>query len=365
EHCMRAIRKGATKGPHGLPLMGGGDWNDGMNRVGIGGRGESVWLAWFLYAVFEEFRPFCGIMSEPDHADDLEKRAVELREAIEEHAWDGGWYLRAFYDSGNPMGSRKSRACEIDSIAQSWSVLSGAGREDRARQAMEAIQERLVNEEDHLMLLFTPPFDRKTAADPGYIKAYPPGIRENGGQYTHAAIWTAWACSKLGQGRRAEALFRLLNPIYHADTPEKVAIYRVEPYVLAADIYSRAPYVGRGGWTWYTGSGAWFYRLGLEAILGLRREGEKLLIDPCIPDNWPGYVMHYHFGGALYRISINNDSGEGRGVSEIRLDNEVQGDHAIRLRDDAHEHQVQVILGGTAKAAGQPEEGAESGTRRS
>ena len=220
-----------------------------------------------------------------------------MRQALERNGWDGGWYLRAFYDDGTPLGSAQDAECQIDSIAQSWAVLSGAGEPGRAAQAMDAVRRRLVRPEDGLLLLFTPPFD-KTPRDPGYIKGYLPGIRENGGQYTHAALWSAWAFAELGQSETAEVVFRLLNPIYHADTPAKVARYKVEPYVVAADVYGVAPHIGRGGWTWYTGSAAWMYRLGLEGILGLQRRGAGLIIEPHIPAGWPGYEVTYRYGQA-------------------------------------------------------------------
>ena len=275
EHCRRALEKGTTAGAHGLPLMGSGDWNDGMNRVGIEGRGESVWLGWFLCATLTRFAKLCEGRGDQTQATTYRQRAAELSQAIEASAWDGAWYLRAYYDDGTPLGSVANNDCQIDSIAQSWAVLSGASDPDRATQAMEAVADRLVNQSDQLLLLLAPPFDQ-TPRDPGYIKGYPPGIRENGAQYTHAATWAVWAFAELGQGDRAEALFRLLNPIYHSDTPDKVARYMVEPYVIAADVYSAPTHAGRGGWTWYTGSSGWMYRVGLEAILGIRRMGKTL-----------------------------------------------------------------------------------------
>ncbi|NLD72908.1 MAG: hypothetical protein GX649_09365, partial [Chloroflexi bacterium] len=281
EHCLRAIRKGDTAGSHGLPLFGGGDWNDGMNRVGIEGRGESVWLGWFLYATLMRFAPLAERMGEDDVAATLRGRARELLIAMEAEAWDGEWYRRGYYDDGTPLGSHESLECQIDAIAQSWAILSGAAdREDggrtaeRARRAMSVVHERLVRREDRLVLLFEPPFDR-TPHDPGYIKGYPPGIRENGGQYTHAAIWTVWAFAELGEGDLAAELYRLINPVYRADTLDDVRRYRVEPYVISADVYGVPPHVGRGGWTWYTGSASWLYRLGAEGILGLRRSGDR------------------------------------------------------------------------------------------
>ncbi|MEW5938320.1 MAG: glucoamylase family protein, partial [Chloroflexota bacterium] len=278
EHCRRALAKGTTAGERGLPLMGEGDWNDGMNKVGAGGAGESVWLGWFLYSTLISFAEVC----EEKHAGEYRQQAEKLRAALEASAWDGLWYRRAYYDDGKPLGSLENHECQIDSISQSWSVISGAADPERARTALESLYQRLVRPDDGLILLLTPPFDR-TLSDPGYIKGYQPGIRENGGQYTHAAIWAIWAFAELGEAERVAELFRLINPIYHADTPEKATRYRVEPYVIAADVYSAPRHTGRGGWTWYTGSASWMYRLAVEKILGLQREGNQLKIKPCIP----------------------------------------------------------------------------------
>jgi cellobiose phosphorylase len=344
EHCRRALEKGTTAGAHGLPLMGSGDWNDGMNRVGIEGRGESVWLGWFLCATLTRFAKLCADHNDRAQAATYRQRAAELSQAIEASAWDGAWYRRAYYDDGTPLGSATNNDCQIDSIAQSWAVLSGAGNLDRAAQALEAVADRLVNQSDQLVLLLAPPFDQ-TPRDPGYIKGYPPGIRENGAQYTHAATWVAWALAELGQGDRAEALFRLLNPIYHSDTPDKVARYMVEPYVIAADVYSASAHVGRGGWTWYTGSSGWMYRVGLEAILGIRRIGKTLQIDPCIPKTWPSYQVTYRVGKTVFQISVENPAGVNRGVKHITLDGNVLNGNEIPLREDGGEHQVIVVLG--------------------
>jgi cyclic beta-1,2-glucan synthetase len=344
EHCRRALKKGITSGSHGLPLMGSGDWNDGMNRVGIQGRGESIWLGWFLNATLKRFAPLVELMQD-DPAPYLQQ-AGELSHALEDHAWDGEWYLRAFYDDGSPLGSHADTECQIDSIAQSWAVLSGAADSQRSVQAMESVNRLLVKQAEQMILLFTPPFD-KTQRDPGYIKGYTPGIRENGGQYTHAAIWTAWAFAELGQGDRAGGLFHLLNPINHADTPEKAAKYKVEPYVIAADIYSVPPYTGRGGWTWYTGSAGWMYRLGLEAILGITRVGETLKINPCIPRQWPGFEVDYRFGNAHYKISVNNPSNVNRGIQDgqVLLDGNPLPGSFIPLVDDGQMHEVRVTMG--------------------
>lgn len=344
EHCRRALARGMTAGPHGLPLFGSGDWNDGFNRVGIGGKGESVWLGWFLHATLERFIPICERWGDEKAAALYRQQATALRQVLEEHAWDWGWYRRGYYDDGTPLGSSESDECQIDAIAQSWAVLSGAADPQRATLAMKAVASRLGRRNDGLVLLFTPPFD-KTGRDPGYVKGYPPGIRENGAQYTHAAVWVAWAFAKMGDGDRAEALFRLLNPIYHADTAEKVARYRVEPYVVAADVYSMPPHVGRGGWTWYTGSAAWMYRLGLEAILGVRRVGRVLRIAPCIPKHWPGYEVTYRDGATVYHIRVENPDGVNRGVRQITLDGKALSEAEIPLTGDGRRHEVWVVMG--------------------
>jgi cyclic beta-1,2-glucan synthetase len=344
EHCCRALERGTTAGPHGLPLMGTGDWNDGMNRVGIKGRGESVWLGWFLCAALTRFAPLCKRRGDVERAQRYRDWAQELRTALETHAWDGAWYRRAYYDDGTPLGSAQSQECQIASLPQSWAILAGAADGQRAARAMNEADEQLVHPEDRLILLFAPPFD-KTPKDPGYIKAYPPGVRENGGQYTHAALWAVWAFAKQGEGERAGELFRLLNPIYHADTAEKVRRYCVEPYVVAPDVYSAEPHVGRGGWTWYTGSSGWMYRVGLEAILGLQRAGSVLRIDPCIPTDWPGYEIAYRYGESTYRIWVDNPDGIGRGVRKVTLDGEESADGEIRLADDGQEHRVKVLMG--------------------
>jgi cyclic beta-1,2-glucan synthetase len=352
QHCIRALEKGSTKGSHGLPLMGSGDWNDGLNRVGIEGKGESIWLGWFLCATLTRFAPICESIGEDRQAAIFRHRAQELRQALEGNAWDGEWYLRAYNDEGKPLGSHTSSECQIDSIAQSWAVLSGSAEDlnsmaedaSRAAQAMDAVAERLVRADDQLLLLFTPPFD-KTAYDPGYIKGYPPGVRENGGQYTHAALWAVWAFAKLGQGDRAYDLLRMLNPICHSNTPDKAIRYGVEPYVVAADIYSMPPYIGRGGWTWYTGSASWMYRLCLEAILGLRRTGKVLRIDPCIPKDWPGYALVYRYGKTTYEIRVENTAAVNRGVNHITLDGKSLAGKDIPLLNDGQHHKVNVEMG--------------------
>lgn len=344
DHCVRAIERGSTAGRHGLPLMGAGDWNDGMNRVGIHGKGESVWLGWFLHAALDGMLALCALRGDDERAERYRARQAELRVALEKHGWDGRWYRRAYYDDGTPLGSQANRECRIDSIAQSWAAISGAGRPEHVAQALDAVEKHLVRPSDQLILLFTPPFD-KTPRDPGYIKGYPPGIRENGGQYTHAAIWAVWAFTSQGDGARAAQLFHLLNPVYHADDARKVRRYRVEPYVVAADVYGERPFVGRGGWTWYTGSGGWLYRLGVEAILGLQRRGDKLALDPCIPPDWPSYKLTVQCEGSVYHIRVENPDGCSRGVAEVRVDGEVVADGKIKLGENGRSHNVTVRLG--------------------
>jgi cyclic beta-1,2-glucan synthetase len=354
EHCRRAIERGSSIGPHRLPLMGTGDWNDGMNRVGVEGKGESVWLAWFLCDVMARFADVCvraiadprmtDLEVRPDQASTLRARIKDYAAAIEKSAWDGAWYRRAYYDSGDPLGSVKNMECEIDSIAQSWSVLSGAGDAERSKQAMQSTLDRLVLPNDRLLLLFTPPFDQ-TPQDPGYIKGYLPGIRENGGQYTHAATWTAWAFARLGDGKQAGALYDLLNPVLQSENEDMASTYRVEPYVVCADIYSVRPYLRRGGWTWYTGSAAWMYRLGLEAILGFQRTDDRLQIDPCIPPEWDGFTITYRYGSTTYTIQVNNPQHVTKGVRRINLDGQGVEANVLLLTDDGIVHVVTVEMG--------------------
>jgi cyclic beta-1,2-glucan synthetase len=343
-HCQRALQKAATSGPHGLPLIGTGDWNDGLNRVGADGRGESVWLGWFLHATWLAFAQLCELKGEARRASAYRQQAERLRQALESSAWDGDWYLRAYYDDGTPLGTVQAEEYQISTIAQAWAVLSGAPDPSRASLAMEAVADRLVDEEDGLLLLFSPPFD-KTLNDPGYIRGYPPGIRENGGQYTHGALWAIWAFTELGQGDRAEALFRMLNPIHHSATAERVARYMVEPYVVAADLGGVAPHKGRGGWTWYTGSAGWMYRLGVEAILGLKSQGSTFTISPCIPSDWSGFKIEYKESETLYQISVRNPQGVHRRVKQVTLDGEVLSDPQIPRLADGKTHEVSVEMG--------------------
>jgi cyclic beta-1,2-glucan synthetase len=361
EHCRRALKRGTTAGPHGIPLIGGGDWNDGMNRVGIHGQGESIWLGWFLHATLTNFADLCDRVGDGRSAARYRQDAEEIRQALEYNGWDGNWYRRAYYDDGTPLGSAENRECRIDSIAQSWAVLSHAGDPRRAQQAMQAVLERLVKRDERLILLFTPPLD-KTPKDPGYIKGYLPGVRENGGQYTHAALWTIWALAEMGDGDLAEELFRLINPIYRADTPAKAAQYKVEPYVISADVYSIPPHTGRGGWTWYTGSAGWMYRLGIEAILGLRRTGTTLHLNPCIPKAWPGFRLRYRYGKTVYEIEVKNPHGVNRGVCQVTLDGEPVAASEIPLVDDGGRHMVQVELGKVEQDHAETASDAESST---
>lgn len=344
EHCARALDRSLKVGAHGLPLIGAGDWNDGMNRVGHQGKGESVWLAWFLIATLSQFAPIARERGEERRAQQWLTHVDKLKVAVETHAWDGAWYRRAYFDDGTPLGSAYNAECRIDSIAQSWSILSGAAEPTRARRAMESVEEYLIRSGDDLILLFAPPFD-KTPLDPGYIKGYLPGVRENGGQYSHAAIWLAMAYAHLGNGDRASQLFAMLNPINHACTRTGVHRYKVEPYVIAADIYAEPPHVGRGGWTWYTGSSGWMYRAGVESILGLRVRGDRLEFDPCICREWKTYQLFYQHGETLYEISVENPHAVCRGIASIKLDGQEQAGKAVTLRDDKRPHQITVTLG--------------------
>ncbi|TCT22276.1 GH36-type glycosyl hydrolase domain-containing protein [Thiobaca trueperi] len=344
EHAVRAINHGLRFGEHGLPLMGSGDWNDGMNLVGIHGRGESLWLGFFLYEVLTRFGDLARGRDDPAFAGRCAREAMQLRQNLDAHGWDGGWYRRAYFDDGTPLGSASQDDCQIDSIAQSWSVLSGAGDPDRARQGMAALDARLVRRDAGLIQLLDPPFDR-SALNPGYIKGYVPGVRENGGQYTHAAIWAAMAFARLGDAARAWELFAMINPINHGDSPEAIATYRVEPYVIAADVYAVPPHVGRGGWSWYSGSAGWMYRLMLESLLGVRLEVDTLHLAPCLPADWEGFRLRYRYRETLYHIAVTRIVG-GEGETRITLDGVEQDAPGIPLVDDHLEHRVEVCLSG-------------------
>jgi cyclic beta-1,2-glucan synthetase len=346
EHCARAIDASVAVGAHGLPLIGSGDWNDGMNMVGHDGRGESVWLGWFLHIVLAAMAPIAEARGERPRAERWRSHMKNLRRALERHGWDGDWYRRAFFDDGTPLGSAVNDECRIDSIAQSWSVLSGAANPPHARRAMAAMEEYLVRRGDGLVLLFTPPFEH-SHVDPGYVRGYLPGVRENGGQYTHGAVWSILAFAALGDGDRAGELFSIVNPINHASTRAGVHRYKVEPYVLAADVYSEPPHVGRGGWTWYTGSAGWMYQAGIESILGLRLRGATLVIEPCIPRAWPRFEAVFSYHSSRYEIEVENPHGVNSGIASATLDGlALAGPGAtIPLADDKSVHRVHVTLG--------------------
>ena len=343
EHCVRAIERGLRFGEHGLPLMGCGDWNDGMNRVGHEGRGESVWLAFFLYDVLTQFAVLAGGRNEAAFAERCLSQARSLQSNIERSAWDGAWYRRAYFDNGEPLGSQTNPVCKIDSLPQTWAVISGAGDPMRSRQAMRSVEDRLVRRNAGLIQLFDPPFD-KSPLNPGYIKGYIPGVRENGGQYTHAAVWTAMAFALLGDTERAWEFFNLLNPVNHGGTPEQIAIYKVEPYVVAADVYALSPHVGRGGWTWYTGSAGWMYRLLVETLLGANLEGDRLRLEPRLPKAWNSYKIHYRYRQTVYHISIARLPADGAELSELVLDGQKISGVTIPLIDDRREHFVEMKL---------------------
>jgi cellobiose phosphorylase len=349
DHCVRAILRGLGSGAHGLPLIGSGDWNDGMNMVGAHGAGESVWLGFFLHKVLVDFRALALLREDRPFVERCDAEAARLRAAIAASGWDGEWYLRAFFDDGTPLGSAASPECRIDSVAQSWSVLSGAADGDRPRRAMDAVDRLLVRRGDGLVQLLDPPFDT-SGLNPGYIKGYVPGVRENGGQYTHAAIWAAMAFAALGDRVRAWELLALINPVNHARSPEAVAKYRGEPYAVAADVYAVAPHTGRGGWTWYTGSAGWMYTLVLESLLGLRREGERLRFAPCVPADWKRFAVRYRYRETSYHITVLQ-SGAG-GATGMSVDGVEQPDGAIPLVDDRRDHAVEVRLPAAAPAGG-------------
>jgi cyclic beta-1,2-glucan synthetase len=347
EHCALALDKSLATGAHGLPLMGTGDWNDGMDRVGEGGKGESVWLGWFLFSTLNAFANLAEQYGRREYAARWRKHAAHLKVSLEQNAWDGDWYRRAYFDDGTPLGSVSNNECRIDSIAQSWGVISGAADTTRAARAMAAVDKYLVRRNEKLALLFAPPFDNP-AHDPGYIKGYPAGIRENGGQYTHGAIWVALASAMQGDGDKAGELLSMLNPINHADSPNGVHRYKVEPYVVCADVYSMPPHVGRGGWTWYTGSAGWMYNVALEWVLGFRVRGASFVLDPCIPRAWPKFEISFHYRSAHYHIAVENPLGVSRGVIAVKLDGEMltgTQKAPIPLLDDGARHSVKVVLG--------------------
>jgi cyclic beta-1,2-glucan synthetase len=341
-HCLRAIDHSLRFGAHGLPLIGTGDWNDGLNKVGNQGRGESVWMGWFLRVVLQQFIPLVVGHGDAERANVYRREADRLLQAVEREAWDGKWYRRAYFDDGSPIGSSKSDECQIDSLTQSWAVQAGADPQ-RANQAMRSVEEHLIRTNDRLALLLEPPFD-KSNPGPGYIQGYPPGIRENGGQYTHAATWLVQALAAQGRGTQAVKLFDLLNPILSSANESAVDRYRVEPYVVAADVYSNPQHVGRGGWTWYTGSAAWMYRVAVESILGLRLRGDRLTLVPCIPKAWDGYEIAIRRGRTTWRIRLRNEQPVDSKNVELLIDGLAMPAEGIQLVDDGREHIVEASL---------------------
>jgi cellobiose phosphorylase len=336
---VRAIEHSLPRGVHGLPLIGGGDWNDGMNRVGEAGRGESVWLGFFACEVMQRFAEVARLRGDEAFAARCDEEVAKLRHALEQHAWDGAWYRRAWFDDGTPLGADGNQECRIDSIAQSWSVLSGMAPAERRQQAMESLDQHLVRRDAGLVQLLDPPFD-KSPMDPGYIKGYVPGVRENGGQYTHAAIWATMAFAELGDSTRAWELLRMINPVNHSLDAVQMDVYKVEPYVVSADVYAVPPHTGRGGWSWYTGSAGWMYRLIVESLLGLRLEAGKLRFAPVLPPEWEGFSVEYRHRATPYRIHLRQ--GDAGTASSVWLDGVLQADGCIVLVDDGEAHSVEV-----------------------
>jgi len=349
QHCVRAILHALRFGEHGLPLMGSGDWNDGMNLVGMEGKGESIWLGFFLYDTLVKFSDIARKQGDANFATRCHTEADQLKRNIEQHGWDGGWYRRAYFDDGTPLGSTSNEECQIDSIAQSWSVLSGAGDATRSNTAMDALDKRLVRRDHGLVQLLDPPFD-KSDLNPGYIKGYVPGVRENGGQYTHSAIWAAMAFAALGDATRAWDVFNMINPVNHGSSAEAIATYKVEPYVVAADVYAVSPHIGRGGWTWYTGSAGWMYRLILESLLGLRVEADKLHFAPCIPSHWTEFKLSYRYRKSTYLIELRieleqvENSQEKPGAMSILVNGIKQTEPSITLIDNLQENRIQISM---------------------
>jgi cellobiose phosphorylase len=348
EHCVRAIHHALQFGCHGLPLIGSGDWNDGMNRVGMAGKGESIWLGFFLCEVLGQFARLAEKREDWQFAAHCLEQEEALRLRIEEQGWDGHWYRRAYFDDGTALGSASNTECRIDSIAQSWSVLAGAdrhmGNPSRSRQAMQAVADHLVRREHGLIQLLDPPFDQ-SALDPGYIRGYVPGIRENGGQYTHAAIWSAMAFAALGDGEQTSALLSMLNPINHTRSPAAVDIYKAEPYVMAGDIYALPPHAGRAGWSWYTGAAGWMYRLITESVLGLHVQGDSLSVAPCLPAEWTNFKLHYRFRETDYHINVSQVATGSSPMTQLTtliVDGVAQTTQRIHLHDDRQVHHVEI-----------------------
>ncbi|MEO8760277.1 MAG: glycosyl hydrolase family 65 protein, partial [Bacteroidia bacterium] len=341
DHCVQAIKHGFTYGEHGLPLIGTGDWNDGYDKVGEHGKGESVWLAFFQYEILNKFSVIAKQHNDVAFAEKCISEAQKLKDNVDKHAWDGEWYKRAWFDDGTPLGSSTNDECKIDSIAQSWAVLSGAGDKERTHTAMESAYKNLVNKNAGIIQLLEPAFD-KSNLNPGYIKGYVPGVRENGGQYTHAAVWLLTAFAKLGDNKRVWELLNMINPVNHGKTAKDIAVYKVEPYVLAADVYAREPHAGRGGWTWYTGSASWMYRLIIESFLGVQQVGDKLSITPCVPDEWTSFKVNYRYKNTMYHIAVEKKNAS----TDIMLtvDGVLQNNKQITLKDDGETHNVSIVM---------------------
>jgi cyclic beta-1,2-glucan synthetase len=341
DHCVRAIEHGLRFGKHGLPLIGSGDWNDGMDKVGQHGSGESVWLAFFLYNILTSFEEIALLKNDKAFAEKCRLNAADLQKNINKNAWDGEWYRRAYFDDGTPLGSKQNEECKIDSIAQSWSVISKGGKSEYALKAMESAGSYLIRKEDGLIQLFDPPFD-KSDLNPGYIKGYVPGVRENGGQYTHAAIWLVMAFAALGDKKRTWELLKMINPINRGNTPEKIAVYKTEPYVVAADVYAEPKHKGQGGWTWYTGSAGWMYQLIIESVVGIRRKGNTLSFVPCIPEDWATLKITYRFINTLYNIEFTQSREQGIPV-KVLVDGVQESDSLINLVNDGQVHEVKIF----------------------
>mgnify|MGYP005834658999 CR=1 FL=1 len=344
EHCIRAIERALKFGEHGIPLMGSGDWNDGMNTVGNKGKGESVWLGWFLYAVLDKFKEICRYMNDNNRYEKYTAVMQEIAKSIENSAWDGSWYRRAFFDDGKPLGSAQNAECKIDSISQSWAAISGAGKPARIKEAMKAVENYLVDRDENIIKLLTPPFD-SSDIEPGYIKGYVPGVRENGGQYTHAAVWVVLAFAKMGMGDKAHELYHMINPVNHSRTQLECWRYKTEPYVMCADVYAIHPHEGRGGWSWYTGAAGWMYRVGMEHMLGIKKRGNMIYVDPCIPKEWDEYEVKYQYGSSVYNICIKNPNGVSKGVKSICIDGKIIEGNSFMLENDGAQHAVHVEMG--------------------
>lgn len=343
EHCIKAIEKSLNFGENGLPKIGSGDWNDGMNTVGNKKRGESVWLGFFLYEVLNRFIPICEEASDNERAKKYIEIRDNLKKALNTNGWDGRWFKRAFTDDGEPIGSIENEECRIDSISQSWGVISGAADNDKKYISMESLENHLIDKENGIIKLLDPPFN-KTKIEPGYIKAYLPGVRENGGQYTHAAMWAIIAFTKLGFGDKGLEYYRMINPIEHSRTKETALKYKVEPFVIPADIYGAGNLAGRGGWTWYTGSSSWFYKAGLENILGLDIKNKVLRINPCIPKDWKEYSIRYRYKNSIYNIKVKNYNGKNTGVENFYLNGRKVPEKEIILNGDGGIYEVEIEM---------------------